>query len=92
VFGDVTFRVPPFDAEEANRALRELRGFKLLEGVRGAAAADVDALVDTIMRVQQLALELAPDVRELDINPLVVSPLTGRSQGAVALDALVVRA
>jgi acyl-CoA synthetase (NDP forming) len=87
VFGDVTFRVPPFDADEAQRALRELQGFKLLEGVRGAQPADVPALVDTIMRVQRLALELAGDVRELDINPLVVRP-----KGAVALDALVVRA
>jgi hypothetical protein len=55
--------------------------------VRGAAPADLPALVDTIMRVQRLALELADDVRELDINPLVVRP-----RGAVALDALVVRA
>jgi acyl-CoA synthetase (NDP forming) len=92
VFGDVTFRVPPFDADEATRALRELQGFKLLEGVRGAAPADVDALVDTIMRVQTLALELASDVRELDINPLVVTPSSARPHGAVALDALVVRA
>ncbi len=86
VFGDVTFRVPPFDAAEAQRALHELAGSKLLAGLRGAKPADVPALVDTIMRVQRLALELA-DVRELDINPLVVRP-----KGAVALDALVVRA
>jgi acyl-CoA synthetase (NDP forming) len=92
VFGDVAFRVPPFDADEAQRALWELHGFKLLEGVRGAKPADVPALVDTIMRVQRLALELAGDVRELDINPLVVRPLVGRPRGAVALDALVVRA
>jgi acyl-CoA synthetase (NDP forming) len=92
VFGDVTFRVPPFDAEEAGRALRELQGYKLLEGVRGADAGDVKALVDVIMRVQRLALELAGDVRELDVNPLVVRPSSGQSQGAVALDALVVRA
>ena len=85
VFGDVTFRVPPFDADEARRALHELKGFKLLEGVRGAKPVDVDALVDTIMNVQRLALDLAGDVRELDINPLVVRP-----RGAVALDALVV--
>ena len=86
VFGDVTFRVPPFDANEARRAVQELKGFKLLQGVRGAAAADVDALVETVMNVQRLALDLAGDVRELDINPLVVRP-----RGAVALDALVVR-
>jgi acetate---CoA ligase (ADP-forming) len=86
VFGDATFRVPPFDADEARRALRELQGYKLLEGVRGAKPADVDALVETIMNVQRLALDLAGDVRELDVNPLVVRP-----RGAVALDALVVR-
>jgi acetate---CoA ligase (ADP-forming) len=86
VFGDVTFRVPPFDSDEALRALYELKGYKLLEGMRGAQPADVDALVDTIMNVQRLALELADDVQELDINPLVVRP-----RGAVALDALVVR-
>ena len=42
VFGDVTFRVPPFDADEAERMVRELHGFRLLEGVRGAKPADVD--------------------------------------------------
>jgi len=86
VFGDVTFRVPQFDANEARRALQELKGYKLLEGVRGAKPADIDALVDTVMNVQRLAMDLAGDVRELDINPLIVRP-----RGAVALDALVVR-
>jgi len=86
VFGDVTFRVPPFDANEARRALYELKGYRLLEGVRGAQPADVDALVETVMNVQRLALDLAGDVRELDINPLIVRP-----RGAVALDALVVK-
>ncbi len=86
VFGDVTFRVPPFDADEAGRAVRELQGYKLLQGARGTDPVDVDALVDTIMKVQRLALDLTDDVRELDINPLVVRP-----RGAVALDALVVK-
>jgi acetate---CoA ligase (ADP-forming) len=86
VFGDVTFRVPPFDEDEAVRALHELQGFKLLEGLRGQKPADISALVDTIMKVQRLALDLAGEVRELDINPLVVRP-----RGAVALDALVVK-
>ena len=86
VFGDVTFRVPPFDGDEARRALEELKGFTLLEGVRGRGRLDVDALVDTVMKVQRLALDLAGDVRELDINPLVIRP-----RGAVALDALVVK-
>ncbi|MGH8982413.1 MAG: acetate--CoA ligase family protein [Acidimicrobiia bacterium] len=85
VLGDVTFRVPPFGREDAERMLRELRGFPLLAGARGAEPADVEALVDVIMRVQRLALDLAGEVAELDVNPLVVLP-----EGAVALDALVV--
>jgi acetate---CoA ligase (ADP-forming) len=85
VLGDVTFRVPPFRREDAGRMLRELRGFPLLAGARGAEPVDLEALVDVIMEVQRVALDLADEVRELDLNPLVVSP-----KGAVALDALVV--
>jgi acyl-CoA synthetase (NDP forming) len=87
VLRDVTFRVPPFGPEEAEHMLRELKGYALLEGVRGHKAVDVDAFVDVIMKVQRLAVDLASDIAELDINPLVVRP-----RGAVALDALVVRA
>lgn len=86
VLGDVTFRVPPFPEAEARRMLTELQGYPLLRGARGAKPADVDALVDVVMKVQRLALDLADDVSELDVNPLVVRP-----RGAVALDALVVR-
>jgi acyl-CoA synthetase (NDP forming) len=86
VLEDVTFRVPPFGRDEAERMVDELRGFPLLHGARGAKPSDVGALVDAIMKVQRLAMELADDVRELDINPLIVRP-----RGVVALDALVVR-
>jgi hypothetical protein len=58
----------------------------VLQGVRGAPPADLDALVDVITKVARLASDLADVLGELDVNPLVVRP-----QGAVALDALVVR-
>ncbi len=74
VLEDVTFRVPPFGRDEAVRMLHELAGFKMLEGVRGAKPADVDALVDVIMKVSRLAMDLSDDIAELDINPLVVRP------------------
>jgi acyl-CoA synthetase (NDP forming) len=85
VFRDVTFRVPPFDKDEANRMVREVKGFKLLEGARGQKPANVRGLVDVIMKVQRLAVDCAAEIAELDINPLVVLP-----KGAVALDALLV--
>jgi len=86
VLRDVTFRVPPFGADEAERMLHELAGFPMLEGVRGSKPADVGAFVDAIVKVQRLALDLADVLGELDVNPLVVRP-----RGAVALDALIVR-
>jgi acyl-CoA synthetase (NDP forming) len=85
VLKDVTFRVPPFGNDEAERMLHELQGYPLLKGVRGADPADIPALVDVIMKVQRLAQDLSGEIAELDINPLVV-----KSHGAVALDALVV--
>jgi acyl-CoA synthetase (NDP forming) len=85
VLKDVTFRVPPFGPRDAAAMLGELAGSAMLKGVRGQAAADPAALVDTIMKVQNLAVDLSGQVAELDINPLLAGP-----QGAVAADALVV--
>ncbi|MEV0484281.1 acetate--CoA ligase family protein [Streptomyces sp. NPDC050508] len=87
VLRDVAVRVPPFGEDQAGEMLGELRGRPLLDGVRGRPPADLDALVEVILRVQRMALELGDVLCELDINPLMVLP---RGQGAVALDALAV--
>ena len=87
VLRDTAVRVPPFGEDQAHALLGDLRGRALLDGVRGRPPADVDALVEVILRVQRMALELGDHIAELDINPLMVLP---RGQGAVALDALVV--
>jgi acyl-CoA synthetase (NDP forming) len=87
VLHDVAFRVPPFSATDARAMLDELTGSALLRGVRGRPAADRRALVDVIMKVQRLAVDLADDLLELDVNPLLAGP-----GGAVAADALAVLA
>jgi acyl-CoA synthetase (NDP forming) len=87
VLSDTTVRVPPFSPGTARAMLRDLRGRRLLDGVRGAPPSDIDALVDTILRVQRMAMELGDSLAELDINPLMVLP---HGQGAVALDALAI--
>lgn len=87
VLRDAAVRVPPFGEDQARAMLAELRGRALLDGVRGAPPADVDALVEVVLRVQRMALELGGELAELDINPLMVLP---QGQGAVALDALAV--
>ncbi len=87
VLRDVTFRVPPFTTRDAHAMLDELRGSALLHGVRGQPAADRAALVDTLMKMQRLAVDLSAEVAEVDVNPLLAGP-----DRAVAADALVVLA
>ncbi|WP_030898774.1 acetate--CoA ligase family protein [Streptomyces sp. NRRL S-474] len=87
VLRDTAVGVPPFGEEQAREMLAGLRGRALLDGVRGRPPADLDALVEVVLRVQRMALELGDRLAELDINPLMVLP---RGQGAVALDALAV--
>jgi acetyltransferase len=87
VLRDVQLRIPPISAAEARRALASLKGQAVFSGVRGAPPADIDALADVAARLSWLAYDLASDIAEMDLNPVVVLP---RGQGAFAVDALVV--
>jgi acetyltransferase len=89
VLQDIAYRVAPIDREEAARMLHELRGRRLLDGVRGAAPRDIDAVCEAIERLSWLAADLADSVAEVDINPLLVYE---RGAGVIAVDALVVQA
>ncbi len=82
VMKDVTFRLCPVTTEEARTMLSEIRGFGLLRGARGQHAADLDAVIDTIVRISALVTDF-PEITELDINPLIVADKGG---GAVAAD------
>jgi acetyl coenzyme A synthetase (ADP forming)-like protein len=82
---DVSLRVAPLTDRDAEEMVREIRGFPLLEGFRGAPPANVPALVDLLHRVSRLANELE-EIAELDLNPVVALP--GEAP-CVALDARV---
>src|SRR5712691_3976640 len=87
VYNDVALRRCPITPAEAFAMLSDVKGARLLQGFRGWPAADVDALVDTLVRVSHLAVHLEGRLAELDINPLMVLP-AGR--GVKAVDTLVV--
>jgi acetyltransferase len=86
VLRDVAYRVAPIDTAEAHAMLRELRGYKMLEGVRGAAARDIGLLCDMIVRLSWLGHDHRDAISELDINPVMLYP-----QGARVVDALIVK-
>ena len=78
----------PVDPDGARRLLSGAAVGRLLAGYRGGKPLDVDAAVDAICGISRL-LTGHPDIAELDVNPLRVLP---EGQGALALDALIVRA
>lgn len=86
VLKDVVFRVAPVTRVEAHEMVREIRSFPLLAGARGAKPADVNAIVDCILRVSQMVTDF-PQIVELDINPLFAYE---DGQGAMAVDARIV--
>jgi acyl-CoA synthetase (NDP forming) len=85
--GDVSFRLPPFDEDEASRMLGELRGRRLLNGGRGRPRADVPALARALVKLGSLALAEQDRLVDLDVNPLFVLPW---GHGTKAGDALLV--
>lgn len=87
VLKDVAIRTAPLREQDALSMLDEIKGKPLLDGVRGQLPRDREALVSILMKVSRLAVELAEQVDELDINPLIVYE---QGAGAVAADALFV--
>jgi acetyl coenzyme A synthetase (ADP forming)-like protein len=69
--GDVVLRVHPVSDIDAAEMVRQVKGYRLLEGVRGEKGVDVAAIEDAIQRVSQLVGDF-PEIAELDINPFVV--------------------
>jgi acyl-CoA synthetase (NDP forming) len=66
--------------------IRQIRGFKILEGFRGEPPSDIEAIAECLARLSQLATQLE-EIVELDINPLVVFE---RGRGARVVDARIV--
>ncbi|MDD8026692.1 MAG: GNAT family N-acetyltransferase [Acidobacteriota bacterium] len=84
LLGDRALGFPPLNERLARRMLESLKIWPLLSGYRGKPALAVEALVEVMIRLSYLAAEF-PEIAELDINPLLVTP-----EGATALDARIV--
>lgn len=71
--GDVTFRVPPLTDLDAAEMIREIRGYRLLEGVRGEPPVDFQGLAEVLERFSQLVDDF-PSLAEIEINPFLLFP------------------
>lgn len=88
VLKDIAYRAAPVSPHQAAQMIEELRGVKLLDGVRGVTARDRKALIEAIVRLSWFAADFKDEISEMDINPLVVY---GQTEGVQMLDALLVR-
>jgi len=86
VLKDVTFRLIPMTESDAREMVGEIKAAKILDGVRGQAPRDVDALVNVIIAVSRMVKE-NPEIVELDCNPTF---LYDKGKGALVVDARIV--
>lgn len=85
VLADVSFRICPITRLDAQEMLAELKGAAILKGARGRTPMSQEAIIDVLLKVggeNGLLTQHAADIKEADINPLIVS-----ESGAVAVDA-----
>lgn len=80
---DVTFRLCPIRERGAVKMIRSIRAFSILEGVRGEAPSDIEAISDCLERLSQFAMDFE-QFQELDINPLIVYE---KGKGCAVVDA-----
>jgi acetyltransferase len=71
VLKDVSFRLAPMWKISAEKMVRQIHAFKVLDGFRGAPPSDIDAIIDTLLRLSTMVCN-HPEIAELDINPLIV--------------------
>ncbi|GLK95782.1 hypothetical protein GCM10008164_35220 [Achromobacter xylosoxidans] len=89
VLKDVSFRLAPFGRDDALAMIREIKGYALLQGARGAPPCDIGALAEALAALSRFAHARRADFSSVEINPLLALP---EGQGVVALDAVVIRA
>jgi len=87
-FSDVVFSPLPVSHVQAQKMIKDLKGAHLFDGVRGAASADIEALVELLVRLSVFAQDFAGQIDEIDLNPIRVH---AAGEGVSVLDALIIQ-
>lgn len=86
LFKDVSYRVCPITRNEANKMIRSIKAFPLLEGYRGKKKGDINQLITVIINSCTLLME-NPEIIELDLNPVIIFEM---GKGVMVLDARII--
>ena len=84
ILKDVSFRVAPIDLVDAREMVDEIKARKILEGARGMPPVDKDTLADILYKTSKMLME-CPEIKELDMNPILAYP-----DGARVVDARII--
>ena len=71
ILKDISFRILPLEERDAEEMIAEIKGFKILKGIRGEEPKDIKAIEDLLLKTSQLALENS-EISEIDLNPVFV--------------------
>ncbi|NVM17544.1 MAG: acetate--CoA ligase family protein [Candidatus Lokiarchaeota archaeon] len=81
---DVSFRIAPITEYDAREQIHEIKGFPILDGYRGKPKADIDAIVDTLLKISDLVTEYE-EINEMDLNPVFIY-----EKGLICVDARII--
>jgi acyl-CoA synthetase (NDP forming) len=81
---DVSFRIAPITEYDAKEMIHEIKGFPILDGYRGKPKADIDAIVDTLLKISDLVTK-NEEIYEMDLNPVFIY-----GKGLICVDARII--
>ncbi|MHA1747797.1 MAG: acetate--CoA ligase family protein, partial [Promethearchaeota archaeon] len=84
ILEDVSFRIAPIEEYDANEMIKEIKGFPILDGYRGKPKADIEAIIDVLMKISDLVTK-HEEIYEMDLNPVFIY-----DKGLVCVDARII--
>ena len=81
---DVSFRIAPITEYDAREQIHEIKGFPILDGYRGKPKADIDAIVNTLLKISDFVIK-HEEINEMDLNPVFIY-----EKGLICVDARII--